>query len=100
MSPASGDELRDLLTLHLVPGIGPRLLAALCERFGSCGAALRASVAELVEVPHIGPRLAEAVAAAAGNGLAEEELNRASQHDVQLLAMGTPDYPPMLNGIP
>ena len=28
-------ELRDLLAIHLVPGIGPKLLAALLERFGS-----------------------------------------------------------------
>ena len=51
-------DLRDLLTLHLVPGLGPRLTAALLERFGSARAILSASAGDLQAVPHIGPKLA------------------------------------------
>src|SRR5262245_38124175 len=94
------NELRNLLALHLTPGIGPRLLSALTERFGSPGAALRASPAELREVPQVGPKVAEAVAAARQTGAADAELERVRQHGVQLFAAETPDYPPMLNGIP
>src|SRR5579884_2140062 len=54
-------EVRDLLTLSLVPGIGPRLTAALLERFGCAGAAMHASIAELSAIPFITPRLAESI---------------------------------------
>lgn len=93
------DDVRDLLALRLVTGIGPRLTAALLERFGSAAAVLRASAADLMEVPHIGQRLADAVAAAATSGEIEKELERLEKHGVRLLALGTPDYPPQLVGI-
>ena len=37
------DELRGLLALHLLPGLGPLRTAALLEHFGSADAILRAS---------------------------------------------------------
>src|SRR5438874_727599 len=65
---ATAPDLRDLLALHLLPGLGPRLTAALLQRFGSAGAALRAGAARLREVPRIYPPehagLADEVAAA------------------------------------
>src|ERR671934_227091 len=57
-------DLRDLLALHLVPGIGPRLTAALLERFGSAAAVRRASAAELAGVPRIGEQTAGELAPA------------------------------------
>ena len=51
-------ELQALLTLHLVPGLGPRLTAALLKRFGSAQAAVQAGQQELRQVPHIGDKLA------------------------------------------
>ena len=50
MSEALSAEERDLLALHLVPGLGPRLTSALLERFGSPAGALRATAAQLQEV--------------------------------------------------
>src|SRR5262245_14030829 len=98
MSP--DDEARDLLTLHLVSGVGPRLTSALLEHFGSATAILQASVDDLLDVPYLGPNVAQAIAGAASQGVADAELVRLSQNNVQLLASGTPDYPTMLNGIP
>ena len=46
-------EERDWLSLHLVPGIGPRLAAALLRRFGSAAAVLQASESALLEIPHL-----------------------------------------------
>ena len=43
MSAPLAPEVRDLLALQLVPGVGPRLTAALLERFGDAGRVLRAS---------------------------------------------------------
>jgi DNA processing protein len=93
-------EVRELLTLSLVPGIGPRLTTALLERFGSAGAALRASVAELCTVPYITPRLAEALTQALAHSDATAELERMERHHVRLIALGTPEYPPSLANIP
>ena len=55
-------DVQDLLALHLVPGLGPRLTAALLELFGSARAVLKASSQELQRVPHIGAKLAQDLA--------------------------------------
>lgn len=89
-------EVRDLLTLHLVPGIGPKLTAALLERFGSAREVLEATPAELCEVPHIGSRLANAIREAIQRADVEEELQCMAQHDTHLLALPTPPYPAAL----
>jgi DNA processing protein len=94
------DDVRDLLTLSLVSGIGPRLTTALLERFGSAGAALRASAAELCTVPYIGPRLAEELTQALSRSDAVSELERMERHGVRFLVLGTPEYPPSLANIP
>jgi DNA processing protein len=93
------DEVRDLLTLSLVPGIGPRLTAALLERFGSAAAVLRASVAELAAVPYVTPRLAESIHRAATGSETAAELDRMERHGVRLIALGSPDYPAWLANI-
>jgi DNA processing protein len=90
------DEVRDLLTLHLVPGLGPKLTAALLDRFGSAGAVLHASAADLREVPYIGAKLAQDIANAIERADVEAELARMAKHEVQLLALGTPQYPAAL----
>jgi DNA processing protein len=94
------ENVRDLLTLSLVPGIGPRLTAALLERFGSAGAALRAGVAELSAIPYITPRLAESLTQALARSDATAELERMERQGVRLIALGTPEYPPSLANIP
>jgi DNA processing protein len=96
MTLSSSDDVRDLLTLSLVPGIGPRLTAALLERFGSAAAALRASVAELSAIPFITPRLAESIQRAGQRSDAAAELERMQCHGVRLIARGSPEYPASL----
>jgi DNA processing protein len=96
MSTSIPPDTRDLLTLSLVPGIGPRLTAALLERFGSAAAVLRAGAAELSEVPYVGPQLAESVAGARDRIDVDRELARAERFGVRLIAWGTPEYPAAL----
>jgi DNA processing protein len=93
-------EVRDLLALHLVTGVGPRLTAALLERFGSAAAALRASAAELAEVPHIGPQLAARLADAKTRPDVDAELACMARYGVRLVALGSPEYPAALATIP
>ncbi len=92
-------EVRNLLTLSLVSGIGPRLTAALLERFGTAEAALRASIAELCTTPYLTPRLAEAIQEARGSTEAAAELERMDRHGVRLVALGSPEYPASLKNI-
>src|SRR5215472_9777932 len=102
VSPMSIDfpaETRALLTLHLVPGLGPRLTAALLRRFGSAEGALRASADQLREVPYLGAKLADELAEAIGRVNVESELEQLSKHAVWLLALGSPEYPASLSQI-
>ncbi|MCC7389113.1 MAG: DNA-protecting protein DprA [Phycisphaerales bacterium] len=91
-----------ILRLSLTPGLGPRRIAALLERFGSPVAALAASPKELERIRGIG----EATAAKIARGLrdspalADAELARARQLGVTLLALGQPGYPRLLSQIP
>ena len=48
------EETRDLLTLQLIPGLGPLRITALLEHFGSPGAILAASAEQLAGVQGIG----------------------------------------------
>jgi DNA processing protein len=100
MSAELSPEVRALLVLHLVPGLGPRLTAALLERFGSAAAVLEASADDLCEVPHIGPKLAGDVRDAVRRADVDAELRRMEEHGVRLLALGTPEYPESLATIP
>ena len=99
MAVSVSAEVRDLLTLSLVSGIGPRLTAALLERFDSADAALRASVAELCTIPYLTPRLAEAIHEARGGAEAAAELERIDRHGVRLVALGSAEYPSALKNI-
>src|SRR6516164_6403920 len=100
MSVPLPPEVRDLLALHLVPGLGPRLTAALLERFGSAAAVLRTSPEELQQVPHIGAKLAHDLVRHLRAADVEAELERMARHNVRLLALGGPDYPAALTNIP
>jgi DNA processing protein len=87
------------LALALVPGLGPKLTAALLDRFGSPAAALRATAAELVEIPHIGEKLAAALAAALRTVDVGPELDLLTRHDVRPVPLGAPGYPPPLAAV-
>jgi DNA processing protein len=94
-TPTVSAEQRDLLLLHLVPGLGQRRTARLLERLGSARAALQASVAHLTEV--IGEKLATAIDETRRSMALDDELRRLGQHGVRLLTLGTPEYPELLS---
>ena len=99
MSDALTSDVRDLLALTLVPGVGPHITSALLERFGTVDRILQASAEALVEVRRVGADLAERIAAATTSGELDKEVERVLKHGVRLLALGTPDYPIALAGI-
>jgi DNA processing protein len=93
---ALADNVRDLLTLHLVPGVGPRLTAALLERFGTAAAIRQATVEQLCEVPYLGETLAAKLAASLGVIDVDAELAKMARHNVKLCVHNTPEYPATL----
>ncbi len=99
LGPPSSDWV-DLLKLHLVPGLGPRLTKALLERFGSARAALAAGVDELQRIPHIGEKLATALHRSMREINVDAELGLMKRHGAAVFAFGASDYPPPLLEIP
>jgi DNA processing protein len=96
--PLSPEE-RDLLALRLVPGIGPRLTSALLDRFGTAAAIRAASRDELMEVPHVGAKVAGQLCAAWQDADIDGECDLIERHGVTLRSIGTPTYPPALSVI-
>ncbi|AWM38313.1 hypothetical protein GobsT_35600 [Gemmata obscuriglobus] len=93
-------DVNDHLALALVPGLGPKLTAALLERFGTAAAALRATAADLVQIPHIGEKLATALAAALRAVNIDSELALLERHGVRPVALGSSEYPAPLAAVP
>jgi len=93
-------EMLDLLALRLVPGLGPKLTAALQERFGSAANVLRADANQLSAVPHIGSNLAGKLRQAMNQVDIQAELTRMQEKGVSLLRLGVPPYPAILATIP
>jgi len=97
--PDVPEAVRDHLALALVPGLGPKLTAALLTRFGTASAARRATPAELREIPHIGDRLANSLADAIAKADIGPELRLMEEHRVHAIPLGFPGYPPPLAGV-
>jgi DNA processing protein len=97
--PAVPAEVRDLLALHHIDGLGPQRIAALLERFGTARRALEASATELREVDGIGKELSAALAGAGAIDVGPE-VERIAREGVCLLARNQPGYPAWLASIP
>ncbi len=94
------DELRDHLALALVPGLGPKLTAAVLAHFGSAAAVRRASAREFESIPLIGPKLASKFADAVRGVDVAAEWKLIQKHRVRVILLGTPEYPAALSTIP
>lgn len=92
--------LRDHLALALVPGLGPKLTAAVLRHFGSPAAVLRATAAQLRAVPQIGDTLAASFAEAFRTRDVDAELRLIEAHGVRPVPLGDPEYPARLAAIP
>src|SRR6516164_2350095 len=93
-------DQRDLLALNLVPGLGPRLTAALLDQFGSAAAVLQATETQLTEIPHIGSKLAQDLRQAISRLDVAREIELLEKHQTRLLALGSPEYPAPLATVP
>jgi DNA processing protein len=93
-------DWKEHLALALVPGLGPKLTAALIERFGSAVAARRATAAQLLAIPHIGDALAAKLASALRTVDIAPELALMEKHGARAVPLGFADYPAPLARVP
>jgi DNA processing protein len=97
---ASDSDLLDLIRLTMVSGVGPHVMGALLERFGSPTRVFAASRAALRSVSGVGPKLAGSIADASKQIDAQAELDLCRQNAVHVLAPQDAAYPPLLKDIP
>lgn len=93
MTMVLSEDVRALMTLQLVPQLGPQRIAALLERYGSAAAVLGMSAGQLAEVPGIGGKLSAAFAAALREVDVEAELRLLEKHSVGVCIRGGAGYP-------
>jgi DNA processing protein len=93
-------DLRDLICLTMVPGVGPHTSRALLARFSTAGKALDASVSTLRDVAGVGPKLADKIARARRDYDVVGELELCQRQGVHVIAGSDPEFPPPLNDIP
>ena len=98
--PEADRTLKEWLGLTLIPGVGPRTLRALLDRFKTPGRALGASIDALRGVEGVGAKLAGKIAAARRGDEAVIELALCRQHGIALVPDGHPEYPEPLTRIP
>jgi DNA processing protein len=98
--PTADADVRDLLCLTMVPGVGPHTFRALMDRFGSARKVLGASIPALKGVEGVGPKLAERIASARSEHDPEVELALCRQHGVRPIPRDDPGYPEPLKDIP
>ncbi len=96
MPDAPPDSLRDHLVLALTPGLGPKLTRAVVQRFGSAGAALRATAEQLEAVPMIGAKGAAKIAAGLRGADVAAEWGLLQRFGVRPIPWDDPAYPDWL----
>lgn len=93
-------NLRDLMTLTMVPGVGPLTGRALLDRFGSAAGVLGAPVSALRDVPNVGAKLAERISGARREFDPAADLALCDRLGVRPVGCDDPGYPRPLGDIP
>lgn len=88
------------LTLSLLPGVGPRTLTALIERFGDAKSVLDAPPSELAEVPGVGPKLIHTIQTAQHHIDLTSVLTQCRESDVDVVCLSDAAYPRRLDDLP
>lgn len=94
--PNLSDDLLCRLRLALLPGLGPRTLSDLLERFETAAAVLAADPAALRAVRGVGPKLVSAITHASDHVDVAWILQWCQDHAAEILASNSPAYPPGL----
>lgn len=99
VSGSRESQLRNLLMLSLVPGIGPKIFTQLLEHFGDAETVLTCEPNSLRSVPGVGPKLAREVSLATKTIKVDRYLELCQQNSISILDLFNPDYPKQLQEI-
>lgn len=94
--PAASDSLSSILLLAMLPGIGPRILADLLDKFETAANVLAASPQALATVRNVGPKLITSLRNAAAIVDVQAIGRWCHENNVRILARDTPEYPETL----
>ncbi|PNY34980.1 DNA-protecting protein DprA [Rhodopirellula baltica] len=86
-------DLRSLLCLSMLPGIGPRTLCLLLEHFGTANEVLAASSEQLAVVSGVGPKLIHTIRTADHFVDPDHVLAWCDEHNVEVLQQNSAAYP-------
>ena len=92
-------QLRDLLLLSLVPGIGPKTFTSLLENFSDAKRVLDCEQAQLRMVPGVGPKLAREISLATKTIKVDRYLDLCEQNGITILDLFNANYPVPLQEI-
>ncbi|MFQ6093505.1 MAG: DNA-processing protein DprA [bacterium] len=93
------NDLEAWLTLNGVPGVGPARFRALLGRFGSPQAVLEAKVKDLLSVPGVDERTAQAIGLNQDPQFVHNQLELIEKHGVRVVTYRDEEYPENLKGI-
>jgi DNA processing protein len=85
------------LRLQVTPGIGPVNARKLVQHFGSATEIFRESELALLQIPGIGRVMVKKLLNENFRHQAECEFDRIQKNGIRCLALGDPDYPPLLS---
>ena len=94
------DDFESALRLAMLPGVGPRTLADLLQRFGSATAVLDADSAALSEVRNVGPKLVATIQHAKDHVDVDAIVDWCDEHRITILQLASPCYPQSLRELP
>lgn len=93
------DDLAHLLTLLMVPGVGPTRFRQLVERFGSARAALDVSLHDLKAMPRMDESTASAIRTYRDEREVRRQLTAMERHGVRVVSLWDEAYPELLKEI-
>ncbi len=96
---SSADELKILLNLSQVPGIGGARLRSLIQRFKTPSGILAAPVADLTAIAGIDDEKAQQILAAEKHTFGEAQLQKLFEQDYRLITFWNREYPGLLKHI-
>ncbi|MFK8114469.1 MAG: DNA-processing protein DprA [Rubripirellula sp.] len=98
--PSSDPSISKMLMLAMLPGLGPRTLTSLLERFDDAEAVLSASGPELASVAGVGKKLVHTIRTASHHVDLESILAWCQGNDVEIVCRDEVGYPSMLEDLP
>ena len=99
-TPNVSNDLKTILTLSLVPGVGPKTLTSLLDHFGDSQSILAAAPDQLQRVSGVGPKLARELSLASKTIRADAYIDLCAKNQIDILSSFDSVYPKPLIELP